>query len=174
MYTLGQAAKATGLSKSWLSKAISSGKISAQKQENGSFQIDPAELHRVFPPVAMATAESVDDERIETQKTVNDNSTLKRELEVMHEERQREREQLQTTIADLRSRLDITEAARQREAEAREQAAADLRRLTLLITHQPQETSQKPPADSTMVRPILWGALALVAIAATVWWFMIK
>jgi hypothetical protein len=91
----------------------------------------------------------------------------------MHEERQREREQLQTTIVDLRSRLDITEAARQREAEAREQAAADRRRLTLLITHQPQETSQKPLAAPPMVRPILWGALALVAIAA-VWWFWIK
>lgn len=174
MYTLGQAAKATGLSKSWLSKAISSGKISAQKQENGSFQIDPSELHRVFPPMATATVESVNDERMETQETVNDNSTLKRELEVMHEERQREREQLQTTIVDLRSRLDITEAARQREAEAREQAAADLRRLTLLITHQPQETSEKPPAAPPMVRPILLGAFALVVIATAVWWFWIK
>jgi hypothetical protein len=48
-YTLGQAAKATGKSKTTISKAIHSGKISAEKQENGSYQIDPSELHRVYP-----------------------------------------------------------------------------------------------------------------------------
>jgi hypothetical protein len=48
-YTLGQAAKATGKSKTTISKAIQSGKISAEKQENGSYQIDPSELHRVYP-----------------------------------------------------------------------------------------------------------------------------
>jgi excisionase family DNA binding protein len=51
-YTLGQAAKATGLSKPTISEAIKKGRISAQKNESGSFEIDPAELHRVYPPVA--------------------------------------------------------------------------------------------------------------------------
>ncbi len=51
-YTLGQAAKATGLSKPTLSEAIKKGKISAVKNENGSFAIDPAELHRVYPPLS--------------------------------------------------------------------------------------------------------------------------
>lgn len=49
-YTLGQAAKATGKAKSTLSKAIKSRKMSAEKQSNGSYLIDPAELARVFPP----------------------------------------------------------------------------------------------------------------------------
>ena len=56
-YTLGQAAKATGLSKPTLSEAIKKGKISARKNESGSFEIDPAELHRVYPPVASPASE---------------------------------------------------------------------------------------------------------------------
>ena len=48
-YTLGQAAKATGKSKSTISKALKNGTISAEKGENGAFKIDPSELHRVFP-----------------------------------------------------------------------------------------------------------------------------
>jgi len=49
-YTLGQAAKATDMSKAALSRAIKTGRISATKNEGGSFEIDPAELHRVYPP----------------------------------------------------------------------------------------------------------------------------
>lgn len=48
-YTLGEAAKATGKSKATLSKAIKSGRISAIKGDTGAFQIDPSELHRVYP-----------------------------------------------------------------------------------------------------------------------------
>lgn len=49
MFTLGQAAKAAGISKSTLSKAIHTGRISARKTETGNFEIDPAELFRVYP-----------------------------------------------------------------------------------------------------------------------------
>jgi hypothetical protein len=51
-YTLGEASKATGMSKAALSRAIKNGAISAEKQPDGSFKIDPAELHRVYPTVA--------------------------------------------------------------------------------------------------------------------------
>src|SRR6476646_3726218 len=46
LLTLGQAAKHLGVSKPTLSKAISTGKLSAQRREDGSFAIDPAELER--------------------------------------------------------------------------------------------------------------------------------
>ena len=52
MYTLGQAAKATGKSKSTISQSISKGRISAEKDDSGRWRIDPAELHRVFPPAS--------------------------------------------------------------------------------------------------------------------------
>ncbi|WP_267389888.1 helix-turn-helix domain-containing protein, partial [Sphingomonas sp. GC_Shp_3] len=47
-YTLGEAAKATGISKASISRAINSGRISAVKNEGGSFSIEPVELHRVY------------------------------------------------------------------------------------------------------------------------------
>ena len=49
-YTLGQAAKAIGKSKSTISKALKNGVMSAEKGANGAFKIDPSELHRVVPP----------------------------------------------------------------------------------------------------------------------------
>jgi predicted site-specific integrase-resolvase len=54
-YTLGDAAKAVGKSKTTLHRAIKSGRISAKKSEDGSYSIDPSELHRVFPPVTAVT-----------------------------------------------------------------------------------------------------------------------
>jgi hypothetical protein len=43
-----QAAKATGKSKSSISRAIETGRLSANRN-GGRFEIDAAELHRVFP-----------------------------------------------------------------------------------------------------------------------------
>lgn len=48
-YTLGQAAKATGKSKTTIQRAVAKGLVSAEKGQNGEYRIDPAELHRVFP-----------------------------------------------------------------------------------------------------------------------------
>lgn len=48
--TLGQAAREVGISKPSLSAAIKKGRISALKNESGSYEIDPAELFRVYPP----------------------------------------------------------------------------------------------------------------------------
>jgi len=50
-YNLRTAADACGMSKTAIHNAIKSGKLSAPKNEKGSYEIDPAELHRVFPPV---------------------------------------------------------------------------------------------------------------------------
>ena len=50
MFTMGQAAIEAGVSKATLSRAIKSGKVSAKKNVNGGWDIDPAELFRVYPP----------------------------------------------------------------------------------------------------------------------------
>ena len=55
MYTsLGQAAKAAGVSRSAIMRAIRAHRISAGKTDTGDWQIDPAELHRAFPPATAA------------------------------------------------------------------------------------------------------------------------
>jgi excisionase family DNA binding protein len=57
--SLGQAAKATGLSRSTILRAIKAHRISAAKTDTGDWAIDPAELHRVFPPAAQATQQDM-------------------------------------------------------------------------------------------------------------------
>ena len=47
--TLGQAAKEAGISKPSLSAAIKKGRLSANKNDSGVYEIDPAELFRVYP-----------------------------------------------------------------------------------------------------------------------------
>jgi hypothetical protein len=49
MYSLATAAKAAGVSRPTIQRSIKSGKLSATRNENGSYGIDPAELSRVFP-----------------------------------------------------------------------------------------------------------------------------
>jgi excisionase family DNA binding protein len=46
--TLGQAAKLAGVGKTTLTRAIKSGRLSADRREDGSYRIDPAELSRVY------------------------------------------------------------------------------------------------------------------------------
>ena len=54
MYTLVTAAAAVGRNKNAILRAINAGKISAAKNENDEWQIDPAELHRIYPPLRTA------------------------------------------------------------------------------------------------------------------------
>jgi excisionase family DNA binding protein len=49
MVTLGEAARLTGLGKTTLARAIKAGRLSATRTDLGSYQIDPAELARVYP-----------------------------------------------------------------------------------------------------------------------------
>ena len=54
-YTLYQAAKAAGRTKATIQEAIKKGRISAHKNTLGRYEIDPAELHRVYKPVSLPT-----------------------------------------------------------------------------------------------------------------------
>jgi hypothetical protein len=56
MHSLATAAAACGVNKSTVLRAIKSGKISATRNEHSEWQIDPAELHRVYPPIARTAA----------------------------------------------------------------------------------------------------------------------
>ena len=87
--TLNQAAKACSRSKSTLLNAISSGRMSAPKDDRGRYAIDPAELHRAFP--FQASDQSVD-RFLEPQPTTLENHptrpndrVLEREVELLRE-----------------------------------------------------------------------------------------
>lgn len=127
-YTLGTAAKATGKSKSTIHRAIKSGRISATCDDTGTYRIDPSELHRVFHP---APQNSSSEQKLTQDATPHETHLLRREIELLNEERERERRQMQETISDLQHRLD--------------EEAAERRRLTLLLTHNPRETPENEP-----------------------------
>lgn len=101
-YTLGEAAKATGKSKATISKAIKSGRISAFKDDTGTFQIDPAELHRVY-------ALTVSQEQKETPSKPALNTTndgLIRELQARLDAAHERLTDKEAVISDLREDRD--------------------------------------------------------------------
>ena len=55
MYSIATAAAAVGRNKTAILRAINAGNISAAQDETGEWQIDPAELHRVYPPLRGAS-----------------------------------------------------------------------------------------------------------------------
>ena len=88
-YTLGQAAKATGKSKPTIQAAIKKGRISAVQDEAGRYSIDPAELHRVYPPISKAEGTPIPEpNETEPRLTVQTEAeirALQARLEVMEE-----------------------------------------------------------------------------------------
>lgn len=84
-YSAGQAAKATGVAKATITRALQSGKISGQKDENGAWAIDPAELHRVFPPVSSAQSETPSMKRDAPPEKTGETTALEREIQMLRE-----------------------------------------------------------------------------------------
>jgi hypothetical protein len=53
-----EAAKRVGKSIPTITRAVKSGKISAEKTDSGGYLIDPSELFRAFPPLTRSNAET--------------------------------------------------------------------------------------------------------------------
>jgi len=112
--SLNQVAKLTGRSKGTISKALNDGTLSyIEKSETGQYSIDMAEALRVFP--AKTVKSQVEQERSSSLNTeeLNHSMLLQTEidrleyrLETAESERQRERENSQTQIDDLKTQRD--------------------------------------------------------------------
>ena len=101
--TLGQASKETGVSKATLSRALKSGKLSGDRQEDGSFKIDPAELFRVFQ---RNTSDNPNVKQTVTPIETHETDIKLVRLEAENSALKRENELLQKQIADLRQDRD--------------------------------------------------------------------
>ena len=121
-FSLGQAAKETGLDKSTISRAIKNGRLSAlRKDGGGGYEIDPAELFRVFPPASKEQA-AIPLPTDATTDALLENRELRIKLEAAEARLRDKNEEVQ----DLRRRLDL-------EGEER-------RKLTMmLLAYHPQE-----------------------------------
>jgi hypothetical protein len=136
-YTLQQAADAAGKAKSTIWKACESGKISYTKDEHGQFLIEPAELHRVYPPKPRETPENVRNETDRTEGNGNGNSDIALELAVLREKlaglqesQERERAILSAQLEDLRRDRDDMRGERDKLLRVLEEQAGTVRLLT--------------------------------------------
>jgi excisionase family DNA binding protein len=114
-YSLREAAKELGVSKPTVQRAIKSGRLSATRRDDGSYDIDPAELRRAFPAVTRNSNVAPDLKRGETP---GETRVLQAEIDGLREQVAL----LKDERDDLRRRLD---------AEAEER-----RRVTALLTDQ--------------------------------------
>jgi hypothetical protein len=127
-YTLGQAARATGKAKPTIARAIQIGRLSASRADDGTWSIDPAELHRVYPMTGQTNGQILRDLPGEPASALAELLTERDRLVAEQAE----------TILDLRARLD---------AEAEER-----RRLTAMLTD--QRAGERPGA--AVPRPRGW------------------
>ena len=131
--TLGQAAKATGKQKSTILDAIRAGRLSASRDDKNQWQIDPAELFRVYPAQQAVERQATPAEPQETPEQ------LAKMLEKEQQERERERAlllaQIERERRQLESQIDDLKADRD---QWRQQA-------TNLLTHQPKPEAAPVP-----------------------------
>jgi len=160
-HTLGTAAKACGVARSTIYRAIKSGKISADKDANGNFQIEPAELHRVFPTTEQKqSAQHEMSQRAINEKTASATGetavlfTKISGLEALIKEKDE-------TLKDLRNRLDQTEQARQEADQERREA----QRILTDQRTKPEPTPTEKKQDH-QVRTWLVVFFMLVVLAA--------
>jgi hypothetical protein len=165
-FTLGQASKATGRSKAGILDAIRTGRLSATRDDKKQWQIDPAELDRVYPLIVQSGV-----------KTEQDQTPLNTQ-ELRHFEEkisffERIIDSLENERNDLRERLDKSEDERR----------STQSKLTALLTHQPNPEAQTAPIPAgtnpianqidrpAIIRPWLWVALIL-AVALGIWAYL--
>ena len=123
--TLGQAAQHAHISKSYLSKLIRTGKITAERQPNGEFRIDPSELDRIPAIRSQGRTENRARERWDTQGKTDWERERDALLLLLHE---REHQ-----IQDLRQERDAW----------RQQAERAQQTLLLTAGAQPEEPKSK-------------------------------
>ena len=108
-YRLSEAAAACSLNKSTVRRAIKTGKVSATKDAHGQWHIEPAELHRVYPPRTEAST----DERIRTyaaeiallRDRIEDLKSLTDEFRVWVRDLTEQRDRAEARASELDKRL---------------------------------------------------------------------
>src|SRR3954452_22046435 len=148
VYSLKDAAEAAGMGKPAILKAIQKGRISAKKDDHSQWWIDPAELHRVYPP-SSGNGQRTSSARTE-EPTGNGHEIrfLERELDFLREKltaaermRDEERHQLNVRIEELRRDKEDVKDDRDRLLKVIEDQAGTVKLLT--------DQSQKAPAKAS-------------------------
>lgn len=132
--SLNKAAKEAGIAKSTLLEAIRNNRMSAPKNDKGHYEIDPAELFRVFPKTSST-------EQAEPKPTTPENppetsaleievKMLREQIDRMDKDSERERDQMADQIANLRETI--------------ERQSADHRQALAALTDQRGNVPEQP------------------------------
>ncbi|MBL4596515.1 MAG: hypothetical protein JKX99_08050 [Robiginitomaculum sp.] len=111
-YTLGEAAKAVGKSKSTISKALKTGKLSYEGKTSAGYKINKAELFRVYPK----PQKTVEAERLETPSEHLKNAVELAELRAENKALQEQVDMLKTDKEDWKKQAQILALTDQRKA----------------------------------------------------------
>lgn len=142
MVSVRTAAEMTRTSKTTIQRNIKAGKLSAQRNEAGEWEIDPAELARVMTihdvnqtePATRDDAHPTPDTTANQPEPQQTNGADQAHHETIAELLKDQIDVQQATIDDLRERLDRSESERQRTQS----------QLAGLLTHQ-SESQPEPP-----------------------------
>ena len=132
-----RAAKEAGIAKKTLLEAISSGRLTAAKNEKGHWEIDPAELFRAYPKTSFSEPEKPQPTSQENHQKTSQNNALEIEVKMLREqiermdtERERERSQLSDQIEALKQQA--------------ERQSADHRQALAILTDQRVQATEPP------------------------------
>lgn len=135
--SLNKATKEAAVAKTTLLDALNSGRMSAEKNDKGHWQIDPAELFRVFPKTSLEDQTEPNSTPFENRSKTIETSALEVEVKMLREqiermdaERERERSQLADQIEALK--------------EQAERQSADHRQALAVLTDQRERVAEKP------------------------------
>lgn len=100
MLSMGEAARQTGVSKATIHRAIKTGKLSAEKKDDGSYAISPAELFRAFQPVKPPATVSVkrDETPAAPPETAREIAMLQERIEELKQDRDAWRQQAERLL----------------------------------------------------------------------------
>lgn len=83
--TMRQAAAWAGVTRGTIHKSIQSGRLSARRDSNGVYQIDPAELERVYRPAAPGVASGVSTDTLPGHSDTARDTAKDREITLLRE-----------------------------------------------------------------------------------------
>ena len=133
--SLSQAAKESGTSKPTLSRWIAKGRVSAQKQADGSYLIDPSELDRIKDFTRNGNGSgNLPLKQLETGSEI---ISLRREIDLLRER-----------LCDME---EVIHDRRRRLAEETEERRSAQAKLTALLTDQ-RATAPQKPAEGLLAR----------------------
>src|SRR3954447_2364867 len=139
-YTLTQAAEAAKVQRSTVFKWIKAGKVSATKVDDGTFRIDPAELHRFLGSISkdmppLATSKQMDTGRDTATDTLLELVSLRSQVEKLQH---------------------VVEIERERSRELREEREAWKRQAERLALPATRETAPQPQETARPQRHGWW------------------